>query len=80
MSTDTEVRIRGLRALVEALGTVEAERFITLILREPFDYTKWQRQLWAARSVDEISKAAMALRSAAPNPYEAPSCQETDYS
>ncbi len=30
MSTDTEVRIRGLRALVDALGTVEAERFITL--------------------------------------------------
>ncbi len=67
MSTDTEVRIRGLRALVEALGTVEAERFITLILREPFDYTKWQRQLWADRNVDEISKAAMAIRSASPN-------------
>ena len=67
MNTDTEVRIRGLRALVEALGTVEAERFITLILREPFDYTKWQRQLWADRNVDEISKAAMAIRSASPN-------------
>jgi hypothetical protein len=77
MNTDTEVRIRGLRALVEALGTVEAERFITLILREPFDYTQWQRQLWTDRSVDELSKAAMAMRSASPNPYEAPGCQET---
>ena len=67
MSTDTEVRIRGLRALVEALGTVEAERFITLILREPFDYTQWQRQLWTERSVAELSKAAMAMRSASPN-------------
>jgi hypothetical protein len=67
MNTDTEVRIRGLRALVEALGTVEAERFITLILREPFDYTQWQRQLWTDRSVDELSKAAMAIRSASPN-------------
>jgi hypothetical protein len=67
MSTDTEVRIRGLRALVEALGTVEAERFIALILREPFDYTSWQRHLWADKSVDDISKAAMALRSAASN-------------
>lgn len=67
MSTDTEVRIRGLRALVEALGTVEAERFITLMLREPFDYTKWQRPLWADRSVDEISRAAMVMRSASPN-------------
>jgi len=67
MSTDTEVRIRGLHALVEALGTVDAERFITLILREPFDYTQWQRQLWADRSVDELSKAAMAMRDASPN-------------
>jgi hypothetical protein len=67
MSTDTEIRIRGLRALVDALGTVEAERFITLMLREPFDYTNWQRQLWTDKSVDELSKAAMALRSASPN-------------
>ena len=67
MRTDTEVRIRGFRALVEALGTVEAERFISLILREPFDYTLWQRQLWADRRVDEFSKAAMAMRNASPN-------------
>ena len=73
MSTDTEVRIRGFRALVEALGTVEAERFITLILREPFDYTQWQRQLWADRSVDELSKAAMAMRNASPNQDIGPS-------
>jgi hypothetical protein len=45
-----------------ALGTVEAERFITLMLREPFDYTKWQRHLWADKSIEEISKVAMALR------------------
>jgi len=66
MSTDTEVRIRGLRALVEALGPVEAERFIALILREPFDYTSWQRQLWIEKGVDELSKAAMEWRRAAP--------------
>ena len=65
MNTDTEVRIRGLRALVEALGTVEAERFITLILREPFDYTQWQRHLWAEKGVDELSQAAMAIRASA---------------
>lgn len=67
MSTDTEVRIRGLRALVDALGTVEAERFIALILREPFDYTKWQRHLWADKGVDELSKAAMEFRRTSPN-------------
>lgn len=66
MRTDTEVRMRGFRALVDALGPVEAERFIALILREPFDYTRWQKQLWADKSVDEISQAAMKLRSASP--------------
>lgn len=66
MRTDTEVRLRGLRALVDALGPVEAERFITLLLREPFDYTRWQKQLWAEKSVDDISKAAMELRHATP--------------
>lgn len=62
MKSETELRQDGLRVLVSALGPVEAERFITLILREPFDYTNWQKQLWAEMSVDEISKAAMNLR------------------
>jgi len=66
MKTDTEVRLAGLRALVDALGTVEAERFVTLMLREPFDYTTWQRHLWAEKSVNEISKAAMELRISSP--------------
>ena len=29
--------------LINNLGMVEAERFIMLIQREPFDYTKWQK-------------------------------------
>lgn len=69
MKTDAEVRDQGLRALVDALGTVEAERFITLILQERFDYTSWQGQLWTDQTIDEISHAAMMLRSASsPSP------------
>ena len=62
MRTDTEIRVNGLRALVDALGIVEAEKFISLILREPFDYTKWQQNLWPDRNVAEISKTAMESR------------------
>jgi len=62
MSTDAEIRIDGFRALSGAMGDVNAERFITLILREPFDYTQWQSKLWAGASVEEISKAAMVHR------------------
>jgi len=35
---------------------------IILILREPFDYTKWQRTLWPERSIEQISAAAMKAR------------------
>ena len=62
MMTDTELKIKGFNTLVDTLGEVEAERFISLILREPFDYTKWQKHLWENRSVEEISKAAMRQR------------------
>lgn len=63
--TDTELRLRGFRALVKSLGEVDAEKFISLMLREPFDYTKWQRGLWAGRSVEEISAEAMRHRRSA---------------
>jgi hypothetical protein len=59
MITDTEIKIKGVRVLMETLGEIEAERFISLIQREPFDYTKWQRSLWAEKTVTEISGAAM---------------------
>jgi len=62
MMTDTELKVMGVRVLVESLGEVEAERFISLLLREPFDYTTWQRSLLVDRSVEEISGSAMAFR------------------
>ena len=65
MSTDTEIKTVGFRALVAALGDVEAEKFITLIRREPFDYTQWHRTLWPEKSIEEISEAAMKQRRAA---------------
>ena len=61
MITDTEVKMKGIKALTESLGNVDAERFITLIQREPFDYTKWQRALWEGESVADISRNAMGI-------------------
>lgn len=62
MITDTELKIKGFDTLTANLGPVEAERFITLILREPFDYTKWQQHLWENRSLEDISNSAMQQR------------------
>ena len=62
MYTDTEIKAAGLSALVAALGEVQAEKFIALIGREPFDYTKWHRTLWPDKGIQEISRAAMEHR------------------
>ncbi|MDP8240491.1 MAG: hypothetical protein P9X24_15475 [Candidatus Hatepunaea meridiana] len=67
MKTDTEIRVTGLEVLIQALGIVEAERFIALMLREPFDYTEWHKDLWPGRSIEAISKAAMALQKGSTN-------------
>jgi len=62
MITDTEIKIKGINLLAQHLGNVEAERFIALIQREPFDYTKWRQDLDDKLSVEEISRKAMSLR------------------
>ncbi len=60
--TDTEIKVKGVETLITAMGELDAERFITLILREPFDYTKWQRNLWNDKSIEEISQMATKNR------------------
>lgn len=62
MITDTELKIKGIDSLVRSLGEVDAERFIALMMREPFDYTTWQRLLWLDKSVEELSAEAMCLQ------------------
>ena len=59
MIIDSEIKIKGMEALIQELGETGAERFITLIVREPFDYTQWQEKLWKNLSVEELSKQAM---------------------
>jgi hypothetical protein len=39
---------------------VEAERFITLVQRDHFDYTTWRESLFENLSLEEISARAMA--------------------
>ncbi len=60
MRTDTIVKQEGINALISKLGYVDAERFIVLINREPFDYSKWREQsLEDGLSVRQLSQRAM---------------------
>ena len=64
MRTDTIIRREGMTALFDKLNPVEAERFIYLLLSEPFDYTEWQRDLFEGMSLEELGQKAMANRMA----------------
>ena len=63
MITDTEIKVKGIQLLSQYLGDVEAERFVALIQREPFDYTKWRQvNLDDNLSIEELSRKAMLMR------------------
>ena len=46
MLSETVLRVEGFRALTERFGILESERFITIIKREPFNYTEWRKDLY----------------------------------
>lgn len=63
MITDTEIKLKGFEILSTFLGLVEAEKFIALIQREPFDYTEWRKKgLETDRSIEVISEKAMEFQ------------------
>jgi hypothetical protein len=62
MKTDIELRSDGMKLLRNQLGLVESERFLTLMLREPFDYTKWRQQQWNNETVATLAEKARRLR------------------
>ncbi len=59
---DAEIKVLGFEILSRHLGLVEAERFVTLVQREKFDYTQWRQNLFAELSGEEISRQAMELQ------------------
>jgi len=62
MNNDTVLKNEGMKVLADHLGLVKAERFISLMIREPFDYTEWQRGLYKDVPLDDFLEAAMNFR------------------
>ena len=67
MMSDMEIIDRGMNCLLEELGVVETERFIAVLSREKFDYTKWQKKHFDSINSEEFHKAAVAY--ARKNPF-----------
>ena len=62
--SNTVIMSEGMRVLAERLGLVDAERFIVLLRREPFDYTKWRQDLYKDMPLDEFLGKANDFRGA----------------
>jgi hypothetical protein len=58
MMDDTEVRVRGIEILNQALGPATALRFLALLHREPTDYVEVSRRLYEGQTVDDIFERA----------------------
>ena len=59
MSNNIEIMNKGIECLLEKLGIVETEQFISVIIREQFDYTKWQREKFDNIDADTFNSAAV---------------------
>jgi len=62
MRADTLIRTEGMDTLIKSLGLIEAERFVMLIQKDQFDYTKWQEKLYKDMTIEEIYNNAAELR------------------
>ena len=58
MRTDNVLRYEAMELLMRTFGAVDAERFISMIKRDTFDYTEWRRGQWNDMTIDGIFEAA----------------------
>ena len=57
-TNQTEILNDGVNWLRQKFGDVGTELFISLIIREKFDYTRWRRQFFGDKTVSEINEEA----------------------
>lgn len=62
MRSEIDIAYDGMSILIEKMGMVEAEKFISIIHNNSFDYTQWRQKLWAGKTVRELSREALDYR------------------
>jgi hypothetical protein len=58
MRDATVIRKEGMECLVESLGVLETEVFVSSLLRDRFDYTEWQREYFSDWELEDFLEAA----------------------
>ena len=67
MNTEAEIRVKGMQALIDVLGLVDAERFIAANSRDRFNYTEWRRTGLPQMDLHELATAANLISATLPN-------------
>lgn len=67
MNTETEIRVKGMQALIGVLGLVDAERFMAASSRDRFNYTEWRRLGLPAMGLKDLAAAANQTSSQLPD-------------
>lgn len=59
MRNTTVIMNDAMNCLIRNLGIVETEVFISNLIREPFDYTKWQHEKFDDVTLDDFCDQAI---------------------
>lgn len=66
MANAVDILDQGFACLVDNLGVINAEYFISLIKRDDFDYTVWQREYFDKMPAGEFAGKASAYAESHP--------------
>jgi hypothetical protein len=59
MGNTAVIMEKGINVLLKNLGVLDTEQFISTLLKEPFDYTKWSGQHYEDVNLHEFNMRAV---------------------
>jgi hypothetical protein len=61
MTSTVAIMEKGINILLEHLGDLDTEQFISTLLKESFDYTEWRKKHLAEHAMDpeQLNRAAV---------------------
>ena len=68
MRSTAAVMDEGITVLLDKLGVLDTELFISTLLKEPFDYTEWRREHYAELNIDPVEFNRLAVEYDKSNP------------
>ena len=62
--TDNELTVKCMNVLMDSVGPVDAERFVSIVNLNHFDYTEWRKDhLFVGETVDKLVDKIRAFES-----------------